>query len=532
MTDAGNEPRAHRTNRHLVRSSAVVALGTGMSRLTGFVRVAVMAYALGATALAEAYNLANNTPNLLYDLVLGGILSATLVPVIVEHLSREDEDGINSVATVIFVVLLGATGLAMLLAPLIIHLFNLTATEEHATVQATVAVPLLLLFLPQVLFYGLSSLGTALLNAKRSFAVPAFAPVLNNLIVIAVFLALPTIAGGHAPTFEEVAHDNLLLAYIGIGTTAGIVAMTLVLWPALRRAGIHLRWRFDPRHRAVHEIGRLSFWTLGYVISNLVAYVIIQTLANGIDGVTEYAYAYIFFQLPYGLWAVSVMTAYTPEMAAAWARGELVELRDRFAAGLRLLPVVILPLGVGLILLAHPVISVVLEHGSFDGASADLTARTLVAFAFGLPAFSLYLYSMRGFYALRDTRTPFLINVGENLLNVVFGILLLDRFGVVGLAASFSIAYAISAVVALVLLQRRVGHIIDAITIREISKQLIAAAAMAAVLWIGDVTLHLPSLLQLVLVGAAGLAVYIGALVLIRSEETEVVMTKVRSRRE
>lgn len=512
----------------MLRSSGIVAIGTGLSRITGFIRVAVMAYAIGATALAEAYNLANNTPNLLYDLVLGGILSATLVPVIVEYMNRDDDEAINAVATVIFLVLLAATAASIAMAPFIIGLFNLSASAGQAKTQALVAVPLLMLFLPQILFYGLSSLGTALLNARRSFAVPAFAPVLNNLIVIALFLALPRVAGGHSPSFDQVAHDNVLLAYIGAGTTLGIVAMTAVLWPAMRAAGIRLRWRFHPRHPAVREIGRLSGWTLGYVISNLLAYVVIQTLANGVDGVTEYAYAYIFFQLPYGLWTVSVMTAYTPEMASAWARGELDELRDRFTSGFRLLPIVILPLTVGLAALAHPVISVVLEHGRFDAGSADLTARTLIAFAVGLPAFSLYLYAMRGFYALRDTRTPFLINVGENLANVVFGVLLLDRFGVVGLAASFSIAYALFCVVALVILQRRVGRIFDSRTIRSVAKQATAALAMITVVVIGDLLLPLNAIAQLLVVGSAGLTTYVIALLLLRSEETNQVIARIR----
>ena len=120
MSGTPAAPHQPRSAGHLLRSSAVVAAGTGLSRLTGFGRVAVMAYVLGTTALAEAYNLANNTPNLLYDLVLGGILSATLVPVVVERMSRDDSDGINAVATVITVVLLATTVIGMIAAPAII----------------------------------------------------------------------------------------------------------------------------------------------------------------------------------------------------------------------------------------------------------------------------------------------------------------------------------------------------------------------------------------------------------------------------
>jgi putative peptidoglycan lipid II flippase len=210
-----------------------------------------MAYAIGATALAEAYNLANNTPNLLYDLVLGGILSATLVPVVVAHTGRDDNRGIDALATVITVVLVAATVIGIALAPVIIHLYNLSSSQSEASTQAAVAVPLLMLFAPQILFYGLTSLGTSLLNARRSFAVPAFAPVLNNIVVICLFLALPHLATGNALTFDQVRHDTGLLLLLGLGTTAGLAAMTLVLWPAMRSAGIRLHWNFDLRDPAV-----------------------------------------------------------------------------------------------------------------------------------------------------------------------------------------------------------------------------------------------------------------------------------------
>jgi putative peptidoglycan lipid II flippase len=263
-------------------------------------------------------------------------------------------------------------------------------------------------------------------------------------------------------------------------------------------------------------------------VSNLAAFVVIQTLANGVDGVTEYAYAYIFFQLPYGLWTVSVMTAYTPEMATAWARGELAELRDRFSSGFRLLPIIILPMSIGLIALAHPIISAVLEHGSFDQASGDLTARTLIAFAAGLPAFSVYLYALRGFYALRDTRTPFMINLGENLANVVIALIVVDRFGVVGLAASFSAAYAIFSIVALLMLQRRVGKIFDRRTTVALIRQLAASLMMVAAFVVLLRMLHLPAIMQILVVGLAGLGVYLGSLLILRSEETELVVARFR----
>jgi putative peptidoglycan lipid II flippase len=492
-----------RSSRGLLRSSAAVAVGTGLSRITGLGRTVVLAYALGTGALAEAYNLANNTPNMVYDLVLGGILAATLVPVVVERMDRDDQKGIDALATVIFVVLAAMTVVAMLLAPLIIRVYGLTDSADERSLQAEVAVPLLVLFLPQMLFYGLTSLFTALLNAKRSFAVPAFAPVLNNVVVICLFLALPRLAGGDQPTFDQVRNDAGLLWLLGLGTTAGIVAMTLVLLPAMRHADIRLHWNLDLRHPAVREVARLSGWTLGYVVANQVAFFIITILANGTDGVSVYAYAWIFFQLLYGLWAVSVMTE-----------------------GFRLVQVLILPGAVGLALLAGPVVELVLQRGAFDAASAEDTAGTLAAFAVGLPFFSAYLFAMRGFYALRDTRTPFWINLGENALNVVLAIAFVGPGGVEGLAASLSLSYAVGAFVALIVLEGRVGQLADRRTLVGMAK-IAGASALLGIVLAALLAVFGDDVWPAVLAAIIGLAVYLLALVATRSEEATMVLDRV-----
>ncbi len=528
-----SSPDAHaapRRTHHLVRSSAVVAVGTALSRLTGFLRLGVMAYAIGATALAEAYNLANNTPNLLYDLVLGGILSATLVPVVVAHTGRDDNRGLDALASVISVVLVIATVLAIALSPVIIHLYNLSSPADEASAQSAVAVPLLMMFAPQILFYGLTSLGTAFLNARRSFAVPAFAPVVNNIVVICLFLALPHLASGDALTFDEVRHDSGLLLLLGFGTTAGLLGMTLVLWPAMRAAHIRLRWNFDLRDPAVKEVARLSGWTLGYVVCNLIAYGIIQTLANGVDGVSIYAYAWLFFQLPYGLWTVSVMTAYTPELSALHAAADMEGLQRRFSSGLRLVLVVALPAAVGMALLAGPVVRIVLVHGEFTSADATTTTNTLIAFLCGLPAFSLFLFAMRGFYAQRDTRLPFFTNLAETVLGLVLAFLLVDRFEVVGLGASGSIAYSVFAIVALVLLHRRIGRFLDSATITTITKLVAASAIMGVVVWAFLSLTDFDDLITIIAAAVLGLLVYVGLVITLRVDEARLVLARVLRR--
>jgi putative peptidoglycan lipid II flippase len=186
---------------------------------------------------------------------------------------------------------------------------------------------------------------------------------------------------------------------------------------------------------------------------------------------------------------------------------------------------------VGLIALADPIVNIILEHGSFDSVSGDLTARTLIAFAAGLPAFSVYLYVMRGFYALRDTRTPFIINLGENTANVVLGLLLVDRYGVVGLAASFSIAYALFAIVAMIALQRRIGGIFDRRTTQALLRQFAATVVMVFTVAIIANTVQLGALAEILVVGALSVGVYLGTLLLLRSEETELVISRLRGRR-
>jgi putative peptidoglycan lipid II flippase len=276
----------------------------------------------------------------------------------------------------------------------------------------------------------------------------------------------------------------------------------------MRSAGIRLRWNFDLRDPAVREVGRLSGWTLGYVISNLIAYGVIQTLANGVDGVSIYAYAWLFFQLPYGLWTVSVMTAYTPELSALHAAANIEGMRHRFGAGLRLILVIALPATIGMILLS------------------DTTSNTLIAFLCGLPAFSLFLYAMRGFYAQRDTRLPFLVNLAETLLGLAIAFAVVDRFGVVGLGASGSIAYCVFAVVALYLLHRRIGRYLDSATILAITKLLAATAVMAVGVGMLITFASMSDLLTIVLAGALGIILYAGMLVLLRVDEAKSVVSR------
>jgi len=518
----------------VVRSSIPVAVGTALSRLTGMARLAAMAYALGFDRLADSYNLANTTPNIVYELLLGGVLSATLVPIFVEHREKGDDEATSAVVSMVGLALVLLTGFGIIVAPAVVRLYSLRLSDATAAAQQQVATDLLRMFMPQMLFYGVTAIATALLNAHRRFAAPAVTPVFNNLMVTAIFLALPHLASGPL-TLDGVRHDSGTLLLLGLGTTAGIAAMALPLIPAVRRAGIRLRPVFNLRHPAVLKVLRLSGWTAGYVATNQIALWIILVLANGTKGgISIYQGAYIFFQLPHGLVAVSLMTTLTPELAETAARADFTAFRRNFALGLRLMTLVILPASAGLAVLAEPVVSVLLQRGALTGAQAAVTADCVALFAVGLLPFSLYLYALRGFYALHDTRTPFVLNCWENLINVVLAAALYPWMGVQGLALSFSVAYGVAALITLQSLSRRT----DGVGLDQRSRQVLARMTVAAAVMTGAVILAVvalpgrpPALVELAVGVAVGVVVYAVALSAMRVGEMAEIVRRLRGRR-
>lgn len=522
------------STERVVRSSVPVAVGTALSRLTGMARLAAMAYALGFERLADTYNLANTTPNIVYELLLGGVLSATLVPLFVEYREKGDEEATSAVVTAVALALVLLTGIGIIVAPAVVRLYTLRLSDATAAAQQQVATDLLRMFMPQMLFYGITAVATALLNAHRRFAAPAVTPVLNNLLVTAIFLALPHLAEGPL-TLDNVRDDRGVLLLLGLGTTAGIVAMALPLLPALRRVGVRLRPVFKLRHPAVRRVVRMSGWTAGYVAVNQIALWIVLVLANGTEGgISIYQGAYIFFQLPHGLVAVSLMTTISPELAETVARREFAGFRHNFAMGLRLMTLVILPAALGLIVLARPLVSLLLERGALTSAQADVTAACVALFATGLLPFSLYLYALRAFYAFHDTRTPFVLNCWENLVNVVVAVALYPWFGVEGLAYSFSIAYTVAAVMTLRSLARRTDGLgIDRGNRQVLARTIVAALVMMAAVWLAVNALpdRAPELVEVVVGVLVGVVVYTAALSRMRVREVAEIMRRLRLRR-
>ncbi len=373
------------------------------------------------------------------------------------HLQQDDREATNAVVTAAMLALVVVTVLGVILAPLIVDLYTLRVSGPGRAEQQELATKLLRLFMPQMLFYGFTTLATALLQARRRFAAAAFAPILNNVVVIAIFLSIPRVVDGPL-TVHRVNNDSGLVLLLGLGTTAGVAAMAIALIPALRSARIHLRFVRSLRHAAVRTLVRLSGWTFGYVVANQIALWVVLVLANGVHGgAFAYLSAYAFFQLPHGLFSVSIMTAVGPELAAAGGRGDMAALRHRFARALRLVLTVVIPAAAVYVALARPLVVALLQRGAFSASDASLVADTLVGFAVGLPFFSTYIFALRAFYALEDTRTPFLLNCLENAVNIGLALWLFDELGIEGLSFAFSGAYAVAALVTLAVLSRRIG---------------------------------------------------------------------------
>jgi putative peptidoglycan lipid II flippase len=307
--------------------------------------------------------------------------------------------------------------------------------------------------------------------------------------------------------------DPLLVLLLGLGTTAGVVAMALVLIPAVRGAGARYRWHWAPRHPAVRKLGRLSGWTVGYVAANQVAFFVVLVLAYRTRAdVSIYLAAFTFFQLPHGLLAVSVMTALAPEFAQRHQADDVAGLRASFGTGLRMLLLTMIPAGIGMALLSRPLIRALLDHGDFRASAVAPTADALRAFAIGLLFFSVYLYVVRTFSSMQDTRTPFVLNVVENGVNIVTAFALYEWRGVEGLAWSWTVAYAVGAFAAVVALRRRLGrldgHAMLATAARVVVALVPAGAAIVAIDRAVGAATFAGAATALVVAGAVGAAVF------------------------
>jgi putative peptidoglycan lipid II flippase len=440
----------------MFRDTLVVAVGTLMSRLTGLLRVIIFGIVIGQTALADAFDGANNSPNSIYELLLGGVLAAGLVPLFTRFEENKDTESRSAVISVSLILLLAATAIAIVAAPFIFRLFSLSPSSlVDADEYRRIGTAMTRIFLIQIFFYGVTALGTALLNARRRFMAAAWAPVLSNVVSISFLLLIPLTING-TPKLTDIEDNGTFFLFLTLSTTLGVAAMAIVLIPAIRHAGIEWKFRPDFRHPAVRRLLQLSMWSFGYVVTNQIALIVVRNLADpGSGNQDAYGKAFIFFMLPHGLLAISIATTFGPELVRRVQASDNFGFQTWMTSGIRWTVLLTVPASISFVLLAHPLINALLAHGQFSASAASNTARALMGFAVGLVGFSVYLFVLRGFYAHENTRTPFFLNLIENAINIVLAVILVSRHGVLGLGLAFGIAYLISAAIVMFVLSDR-----------------------------------------------------------------------------
>ncbi len=486
---------------------------TAMSRVTGFLRIWATAFALGATGLMSAYSIANNIPNMIFELVAGGIISALFIPSFIDARENGGEESAWRFASHVFniaVISLGFIALIGTVWPLPFiwtQTFRLPAGASNDLVKT--AEVFFRYFAIQVVLYGAGSVISGLLNSQRKYFWPAIAPVFNNLFAIAAMLAFVALK------------DDLRLATIvlAVGTTFSVLVMFAVQVPALIKSGVRYSWGIGLDDPAVRKMLRLAVPTVIYVLTNLVAVSFrnASALAVSDKGVSVLAYAWVFYQLPYGILAVALATAVFTELSEAAGKQNWVDFKATFARGLRITGVLMLPTSAVLIALATPLISLY-RVGAFKQEDVPLVAGALRYWAAGLVFYAGTLYILRAFYSLKDTRTPMLVNLVTTTIHIALYLVLSTGFGswpglgINGMPAADVVFFAINFTVLAYLLRKRIGGfdvkgIVKSYTLMAIASLLGGAVAFGVSYALSTVADGFAgSLLQVIVGGSAGLA--------------------------
>ncbi|MEU1381438.1 murein biosynthesis integral membrane protein MurJ [Streptomyces albidoflavus] len=488
------EGRAKGAGGGLARSSLLMAVGTVVSRATGLIRQVLQAAALGTGLLASTYNTANTVPTSLYTLLIGGALNAVLVPQLVRARATEPDGGRayeQRLVTLVVCVLGVGTVLAVWAAPEIVGLYMRDTPESHEAFELTVTFARFLL--PQIFFYGLFGIYGQVLNAREKFGAMMWTPVLNNVVLVAMFAAYLglMVAPGRV---EDITAEQVRL--LGIGTTAGVALQALALVPFARAAGFRFRPRFDWRGTGLGRSVHAAKWTLLFVLANQVALTVVTHFANAADqelpeagaGYTAYMYAQTIWLLPQSIVTVSLVTALLPRMSRAVAEGRVGDLRADLTRGLRISGVVIVPTAFLFLALGPQIAALLFAHGAADAASVRPLGQMLQAFGPGLIAFSAQYLLLRGFYAYEDTRTPFFMAAWIAGVDIALAsachLLLPARWAVVGMAGAYTLSYLAGLALTARLLRRRLGGRIGTGGLgRAYGKVLCAAVPAAGLGW-------------------------------------------------
>jgi putative peptidoglycan lipid II flippase len=454
-------------SNELFRASGVMALGTIISRITGFIRGVLLVAVLGTTLLADTYNVANTMPNILYNLLVGGALTAIFIPQLVR--SFDHEDGGDSFAsrliTTISLILIALVTLGMFFAPALVRLYAPEFFTPGFEVEKDIAIAFTRYCLPQIFFLGLFTMLGQVANARGSFGPLMWAPIANNLVGIILFAGFLFFSPG--VNLANITSQQVQI--LGWGTTLAVVVQALVLVPVVKKLGIKIRPRFG-----VHGLGKsfnLAGWTLIYILISQLGYLVtvnvatsaaVRSAQEGItDGVgyTPYTFAYFVMLLPYSIVTISIITAILPHISKLALDGKPEEVKSQLIRAIRLVGVITIPSAVAFLLFG-PLITEVIFMG-IPISDARYIGYVLSALSFGLVAFSINLILIRGFNAFEDTKTQVLsiliINIVSVGLSYFFLYFLENQWVTVGLGVAFSISYLVGLWVTLALLKKHIG---------------------------------------------------------------------------
>ncbi len=498
---------------------------------------------MGTTFMANTYQTANTAPNVLFELLAAGVLTSVFVPTFVEFIvaRRRDEGWVvaDILSTAAILALCVLSVLLALAAPLVMRLLTIGVQDRALRAdEIATGASLLRLFAPQVVLYGVGMIMTAALHAHRRFGLAAAAPIFNNIIVIGVYLAYAQMRGDSPPSVHSVGTDEIWL--LGLGTTAGVLAMTAVLVVPLRRLGWRFRPRWDPHHPVLRKSARLGVWALGYAGGYQAGLIVVLVLANRIEGgVAAYQWAYTFFYLPHALFSVPIFSVLFTAMAEHVARSELEAVSDRIRSGLQMLLFLLIPLSIGLVAVAQPLARLTLLLGVMTPSGAALVGRVLAGFAIGLPTYSIFLVYTRAFYAIGETKVPALLNALSVLVASVSGAALFylapSRWSVPGLAVGHSLGFGVGAWLLARAFERRTPGVkgVEAMSVVRSAGAglltllvLVPAAAQAL-----DAGSRLTTGLWLALGAAGGTLIYLGVMLGLGSEEPQRIAKLVTQRR-
>ena len=463
---------------NLGRSAGIVSIATALSRVSGLVSILFIAYALGPTRLQDSYNLANVMPNMIYELIAGGILTSLLIPIFISGRLKDETDGWRSVSNIANLTVLILVTIAIL-GTIFSYYFVRVQTFLVPTQEVSVARLSFFFkfFVWEIVFYGITAILNGILQSYRKFTMPALAPIFNNIVVIAtiVFFYLPL----------KDSNPNLALIYLATGTTLGIATMALVQLPALLKVGWRYSFVLDFRDPALKQLAILALPVVAYVASNQIALTVSNALAWKFKGgMTAFTYAWRFFQMPYGLLAAAISTVLFPSFAEHAALANMKEFKKTLFKSFTTTGFIIIPTTVVLFILSSPIIVFIFVRvlGNFTISDAAQIAGVMAYLMAGLLPYSMFMLLNRGFYSLKDRVTPMKVNAIGVPLNIGLNFFLVGYFGVAGLAMGHSLTYLFTMSVLLLVLRKRIGPLNGRQSMKKMLTFALISAAMGVMI--------------------------------------------------